>query len=267
VTGRGARPRYAPPNLRPAAISPELVARILALVPPKAPPAQFERDDEPSFSTMKRAKPSANKRPSKQHTQGTSGTARKASSAKESTLAARIEDRVPPQPEPENGHDTHSPAPTPAAVATPPVAASAPAGTQCVEAASISEVIGRGFRESVAPAVRPIVEQLAEAMPRAAENIVAVFREAAARSQVAHLETKPVLSIGRSETKRAAPIGWIEQRMASIRAARAGLERKGFKVTRADRDAPIARWFVSGYTSSLSDDELLEVAKRRGCAS
>lgn len=74
----------------------------------------------------------------------------------------------------------------------------------------------------------------------------------------------PAPSVLRPPAVSAAPVArasWIERQMAELVEARRFLETKGFSVVQ-DRASPIGRWFLSGWRWPLSNQELIETARR-----
>lgn len=158
---------------------------------------------------------------------GASGTARKASSAGESTPASRERAATPaPQRRP----------------ARAPIAK--------VQKAAVIRRPAPQPAEEVKASPPPPPIKTETSMPKPPQASAATSAPSCPpRAEVAPLPKKPVM-------------GWVERQMAEVAEAKAYLERRGFAVTRADRDAQIARWFLSGWRWPLTSSELIEAARR-----
>jgi hypothetical protein len=244
VKSRGAR--YGNSNIRDTSVlSADLVARILGAIPA---PVSAETAGEllrVCAGAIRRAtaeivpiSTARAKRPASKYP-GASGTARKASSTVASAIVSRIADRAPPQ-EPEQA----------TALAPAPIIFEKPASSPPAAPAATSARAGTQTDAEVAiPAVR----------------VVELFKRAAAPDRApAAPAHAAVMTIGRPQVKRVAPIGWVEQYQARLQAARAYLNRAGFSVSRVDPNAAVPRWVVFGIKQSIGNDELIELAIAKG---
>ncbi|PZO87914.1 MAG: hypothetical protein DI623_13710 [Sphingomonas sanxanigenens] len=110
--------------------------------------------------------------------------------------------------------------------------------------------VGAAVPSSPDRAEKPVATRTETSMPKPPQASAATSAlSCPPRAEVAPLPKKPVM-------------GWVERQMAEVAAAKAYLERRGFAVTRADRDAQIARWFLSGWRWPLTNSELIEAARR-----
>jgi hypothetical protein len=57
---------------------------------------------------------------------------------------------------------------------------------------------------------------------------------------------------------------WAEAYQARVEAAKAFLRSLSVSVVRADRDALVPGWLVSGYSGAFSNEQLVELAEARG---
>lgn len=233
-------------NLRPirdAWLPTDLVARILLAMPPRTK-AEHGCQLLETVDALTRPAPvvpieTARAARSTKYPEA-SGTARKAPSGASSGAPSRNEVRA-SLPAPEERALPEPPAPPPLMAADVPPSP---------PAAAVSD-LGAPPGGHPTPAPRSHHSD--------ADRLIEIIRGSA--KPVVLAAAAPKLSIGQAAPRKPAPIGWVEQRQAKLRAARAHLQRIGINCHACDR---IGFWRVTGQPHQLIDTDVIQLAIDKG---